>query len=129
MPGWARILVDECLVSNELGCGHCKGIMRPHATLTLAAALWLSPVQAVDPVVDLSYGKYKGKALGNGITQWLGVRFAAPPLRDLRFTPPHDPPRQHEVQDASEVGYPTVYSVRNKLTGMTVWPHLPRHRV
>lgn len=77
--------------------------MRSHATLVSIAALCLSSVQAVDSVVDLSYSKYEGKELDNGITQWLGVRFAAPPIDSLRFRPPHDPPRQHGVQDANEV--------------------------
>ncbi|KAK8064298.1 triacylglycerol [Apiospora saccharicola] len=36
---------------------------------------------AVDPLVDLKYTKLQGTPLGNGATQWLGVRYAAPPHR------------------------------------------------
>jgi hypothetical protein len=31
---------------------------------------------AVDPIVDLSYSKYEGTALPNGVSQWLGIRYA-----------------------------------------------------
>jgi hypothetical protein len=33
-------------------------------------------VFAVDPIVDLSYSKYEGTALANGVSQWLGIRYA-----------------------------------------------------
>ncbi|KAK8004645.1 hypothetical protein PG989_004364 [Apiospora arundinis] len=46
---------------------------------------------AVDPLVDLKYTKVQGTALANGATQWLGVRYAAPPVGDLRFAAPVDP--------------------------------------
>lgn len=48
-------------------------------------------VAAVRPLVDVSYQKYEGVALENGVTQWLGVRYAAPPIGDLRFAAPKDP--------------------------------------
>lgn len=33
------------------------------------------------PLVDLSYGRYQGVSLSNGVTQFLGVRYASPPDR------------------------------------------------
>ncbi|RSL71558.1 hypothetical protein CEP54_001360 [Fusarium duplospermum] len=69
-----------------------------------ALTLLSSFVYAVDPVVDLQYSKYKGKELGNGVTQWLGMRYASPPLKDLRFKPPKDPLSTRTVQDASDFG-------------------------
>jgi carboxylesterase type B len=71
----------------------------PLATL----ALLFTFVDAVAPIVDVSYSKYKGKDLGNGITQWLGMRYAAPPLGELRFMPPQDPIRTRQTKDASKV--------------------------
>lgn len=47
---------------------------------------------AVDPLVALKYTKVQGTALGNGATQWLGVRYAAAPVGALRFAAPIDPP-------------------------------------
>ncbi|KAK5110708.1 hypothetical protein LTR62_005585 [Meristemomyces frigidus] len=46
---------------------------------------------AVQPVVNLNYSSYEGVPLSNGITQWLGIRYAAPPLGDLRFSAPQPP--------------------------------------
>ena len=57
----------------------------------VALTLATSKALAVSPVVKLSYSSYQGTALGNNITQWLGIRFAAPPLGDLRFSAPQDP--------------------------------------
>lgn len=58
---------------------------------------------AVQPTVDLGYSKYEGVALPNGVSQWLGIRFASPPLDGLRFRAPVDPPRNTTLQIASEV--------------------------
>lgn len=41
--------------------------------------------------VDLGYAQYKGLRTPNGIDKWLGMRYAAPPLGDLRFRAPQDP--------------------------------------
>ncbi|KAK7963359.1 triacylglycerol [Apiospora saccharicola] len=59
---------------------------------------------AVDPLVDLKYTKLQGTPLGNGATQWLGVRYAAPPIGDLRFAAPIDPPATAPgtVEDATK---------------------------
>ncbi|KAJ4022015.1 hypothetical protein NW752_000787 [Fusarium irregulare] len=72
-------------------------------SLLATLALLLTLVNAVAPIVDLSYSKYKGKDVGNGVTQWLGMRYAAPPVGALRFMPPQDPSRSRKVKDASKV--------------------------
>ena len=60
---------------------------------------------AVDPLVSLDYASYRGVAnSGTGVTQWLGIRFAAPPTGDLRFAAPQDPPKASSVQDATSHG-------------------------
>ena len=56
-----------------------------------AGLVGVSTVGAVKPLVDVSYSKYQGVPLENGITQWMGVRYAAPPVGDLRFAAPCDP--------------------------------------
>jgi acetylcholinesterase len=56
-----------------------------------------------DPIVDLGYAQYEGTALEIGVNQFLGIRYAAPPLGDLRFRAPEDPVVTHGVQAAKEV--------------------------
>ena len=74
--------------------------MKVLATLALGTSL----VAAVERVVDLGYSKYAGRVVGDGTTQWLGMRYAAPPLGDLRFRAPADPHATRGVQDASKFG-------------------------
>lgn len=56
-----------------------------------AGLVGVSTVGAVKPLVDVTYSKYEGVSLANGVTQWLGVRYAAPPVGNLRFAAPADP--------------------------------------
>jgi hypothetical protein len=51
----------------------------------------------------LGYAQYEGTALDIGVNQFLGIRYAAPPLGNLRFRAPEDPVITHGVQDAKEV--------------------------
>ncbi|KAJ5121216.1 CAZyme family CE10 [Penicillium bovifimosum] len=55
-------------------------------------------------VVDLGYTSYEGRTLSNGVTQWLGMRFAAPPVGNLRFAAPQDPLSVGEIQQATQHG-------------------------
>jgi hypothetical protein len=55
------------------------------------------------PVVDLGYARYQGVALEAGVNQFLGMRYAAPPLGDLRWRAPQDPLRNESLQDTSQV--------------------------
>jgi carboxylesterase type B len=59
--------------------------------------------QALSTTVDVGYSKYKGTQLPNGITQWLGIGYAAPPLGDLRFRAPQHPTYNHTLQIADTV--------------------------
>jgi cholinesterase len=73
--------------------------MRP-----LVVAAFLIPLgSCVDPLVNLTYSQYIGEPLLIGVTQWLGIRYAAPPLGDLRFQPPQDPPHVATPQPANKV--------------------------
>lgn len=63
-----------------------------------------SPAQAVDVTVSLDYSTYIGTAQsGTGVSEWLGIRFAAPPLGDLRFARPQDPVVVSTPQPANQV--------------------------
>lgn len=66
---------------------------------------------AVEPLVDVGFTRYLGTALPNGVTQWLGMRFAAPPLGNLRFRAPEDPPTNRSLQTADQVPSPIRFSI------------------
>lgn len=53
--------------------------------------------------VDLGYSKYQGSNVENGVTQWLGIRYAAAPVGDLRFRAPRDPTANTTLQIANKV--------------------------
>lgn len=53
--------------------------------------------------VDLGYAQYQGTLLSSGITQYLGMRYASPPLGDLRFRTPQPPQSSSGVQNAQSV--------------------------
>ncbi|KAH6656949.1 Alpha/Beta hydrolase protein [Truncatella angustata] len=59
---------------------------------------------AVLPTVHLDCNHYIGVPTSYGITQWLGLRYAAPPLEALRFSPPADPPCANHIQPANTHG-------------------------
>ncbi|KAI9371926.1 Alpha/Beta hydrolase protein [Aspergillus egyptiacus] len=75
--------------------------MRVHLAVLTA---FFTTISARQVVVDLGYAQYRGQALSNGIAQWLGIRYAAPPLGPLRFSAPRDPEELSGVQDASQHG-------------------------
>ena len=55
------------------------------------------------PVVDTAHGPVRG--IDDGTTMsWKGVRYAAPPVGDLRFRAPQPPQRWTEVADAGSYG-------------------------
>ncbi|KAI0126431.1 Alpha/Beta hydrolase protein [Xylariales sp. AK1849] len=61
-------------------------------------------VRALPPTVSLGCNQYAGEDTSDGITRWLGIRYAAPPLGELRFMPPADPPCVEAIQPATEHG-------------------------
>lgn len=67
------------------------------------ALLLSSAASAVSDLVKLDYAKYKGYSTSSGISAWLGMRYAAPPLNELRFMPPQDPPESSCIHKAQTV--------------------------
>jgi Carboxylesterase family len=57
----------------------------------------------VSLTVDLGYAKYQGAYAASGVSQWFGIRYAAPPVGDLRFRAPADPVPNDVVQVADKV--------------------------
>ena len=57
----------------------------------------------LDPIVDLGYSIYQGNTYNDGVSQWLGIRYAAPPTGNLRFAAPQDPIENYTLQQATKV--------------------------
>lgn len=77
----------------------------------------------IGSVVDLGYTKYQGVQLEAGVNQYLGLRYAAPPLGNLRFRAPADTPRNETTQEAFQVRK-LLYRVRRILSTdqlITAW--------
>ncbi|KAK8056066.1 hypothetical protein PG993_001293 [Apiospora rasikravindrae] len=54
--------------------------------------------------VNLGYAQYQGSQLPNGVNQFLGMRFAAPPTGDLRWKAPEEPAVHSGDQPADKFG-------------------------
>ncbi|EEP76640.1 conserved hypothetical protein [Uncinocarpus reesii 1704] len=50
---------------------------------------------------DLGYAKYQGVRDPHGVTSWYGMRYAAPPIGELRFAAPQDPGKVDGIQLAN----------------------------
>jgi hypothetical protein len=62
-------------------------------------------IEPKPPIARLDYSTYQGNRLGTGVDEYLGMRFAAPPVGDLRFRAPQDPVHTAGVQDATTVSW------------------------
>ncbi|KAJ9157221.1 Carboxylic ester hydrolase [Pleurostoma richardsiae] len=56
------------------------------------------------PKVSLGYATYTGTRLSNHLVRFRGMRYAAPPLGDLRWRAPADPPDNQGLLSAEEFG-------------------------
>lgn len=72
------------------------------------------PKPSKPPTVDLGYSVYEGTTQSNGQNEFLGIRYAAPPLGNLRFRKPQAPLKTNGVQPAKKFG-PVCYGVGNGL--------------
>ncbi|KAI9037468.1 alpha/beta-hydrolase [Aspergillus affinis] len=81
----------------------------------LLLPLLASALPAGSPVVDLGYSTYRGVRLSAGIEQYVGMRFAAPPLGELRFRAPRDPVQESSIQNAFTFG-PSCLGVKQEVS-------------
>jgi hypothetical protein len=69
------------------------------------------------PLVDLGYSQYLGSTTFDGrVNEFIGVRFAAPPLGDLRWRAPADPLETDGIQNATAVCHLATYLIVYMLT-------------
>jgi hypothetical protein len=70
---------------------------------TVPGPLPPAPAQLLGPEIDLGYTKVQGLSYPNGISQWLGIRYAQPPLGILRFAEPQNVLENSTTQMAVQV--------------------------
>ncbi|KAF8168644.1 Alpha/Beta hydrolase protein [Mycena galopus ATCC 62051] len=58
--------------------------------------------RAQSPIIDLGYAQYQGAVSAANISHFLGIRYAAAPLGDLRFRGPQPPANVTGVQQATD---------------------------
>jgi acetylcholinesterase len=68
-----------------------------------SSAISILESQQPGPRVALGYATYEGITLANGVGQFLGMRYAAPPLGENRFRRPRDPLEETGIVPAKEV--------------------------
>ncbi|KAJ6572346.1 Alpha/Beta hydrolase protein [Mycena capillaripes] len=69
----------------------------------LAAAALVLCADAQGPIIDLGYATYQGTVTAANISHFLGIRYAAAPLGDLRFHAPQPPANICGLQQASSM--------------------------
>ncbi|KAJ5151585.1 hypothetical protein N7492_009880 [Penicillium capsulatum] len=57
----------------------------------LGGFLSAAPEMPRSGILDLGYSRYQGLSLYNGVDEFLGMRYAKPPVKDLRWRAPQDP--------------------------------------
>jgi carboxylesterase type B len=82
--------------------------------------------------VNLNYTTYEGLRLSNGVNAFLGVRYAAPPVGDLRWRAPVDPARVETgtVESAMAVSHTSICLLQLKTLAKRtaiVRPGMPQH--
>ncbi|KAJ1556066.1 hypothetical protein HK405_007655 [Cladochytrium tenue] len=71
-----------------------------------------------DPTVDLGYATYVGTSVSGGVNRFLGMRYAAAPVGDLRWRAPTSPPTSTKAQLAKEFG-PICLGISVELSSTT----------
>ena len=109
------------------------GVIAALAATALAIAICLTlryqnkREKVSDLFVDLGYSRYSGKSFKDGTTQWLGIRYAAPPVGNLRFAAPQDPLRNTTIQAANEVSEALSHAqLHLAIPCLSRWQYRPR---
>jgi hypothetical protein len=110
--------------------GVYSGILLQGAVLIgLATGLAVTPTLRGPPIIDLGYSQYEGTTMSSGVNQFLGLRYAAPPLGDLRFRAPAPPLSTSRIQAATSVRLPVPQSKTIEVDWKVIVPtYLSRYK-
>lgn len=105
---WLSTLITMLLLGLLLGLsiGLTVGKKPESVPSRASPSTYPTPQEVLGPVVDLGYSKYQGDTYPGGISQWLGVRYAQPPVGDLRFAAPLAVQKNSTLQKATKVYSP-----------------------
>lgn len=85
----------------------------------------LRRAEPLGSLIDLGYTKVQGLAYPNGISQWLGVPYAQPPLGKLRFAAPQPVTPSATIQQATGVRSPSLIAPFTRIADLLLaWPLL-----
>ena len=73
------------------------------ASISIANGAPIIEANQTSPLVDLGYAAYEGSTHGNGVHQFLGMRYAAPPVGENRFRRARDPLNEKQIIPALQV--------------------------
>ncbi|THY64054.1 alpha/beta-hydrolase [Aureobasidium pullulans] len=94
-------LPRQCMLYQAESTGTLQPRMKATIFLALASAS-VSCVSALSSKISLDYATYEGTPGSDGITRFLGMQYAAPPVGDLRWKAPQDPAQATAVQSAAK---------------------------
>ena len=86
------------------------------ATIALAGGCAVGTEAEEIPVAETAYGTVLGLSEGN-LDVYRGIPYAAPPVGDLRFRPPHQPQRWDGLLAADKFGPACIQPVRGAASG------------
>ncbi|PSR77693.1 acetylcholinesterase [Coniella lustricola] len=93
---------------NRLEAGSAHLLLTAASTilllLLLTHGLLTLDQPANNPTIDLGYATYEGTTVPGGINRYLGMRYAAAPVGDLRWRAPAPPPNSTDTQPAHSFG-------------------------
>jgi carboxylesterase type B len=72
------------------------------AGLSISHGTTVTEPRHTSPRVDLGYASYEGTTLENGVHQFLGMRYAAPPLGENRFRRAQNPLNETHIVSATK---------------------------
>ncbi|PBP16733.1 triacylglycerol lipase-like protein [Diplocarpon rosae] len=105
---WWCLAIGICIMVliPALVCGLYFGLGRVRSVQSISR----------DPrTVNLGYSSYHGIQTDDGISQWLGIRYAQVPVKDLRFRAPQDPVVDGVVWQADQRKPPCHFSPSSSL--------------
>jgi para-nitrobenzyl esterase len=85
------------------------------AALAVAVTAPIGALAQTAPVVPVDGGRIAGAVLDSGIHAYLGVPYAAPPVRELRWRAPQPVPAWPDVLQADRFGPQCTQPLRNSL--------------